>query len=306
MRLPRLLAAASLVALALAACSSPPPVAQPPGALALPAPATPPATMTLRAVRSGVMFSSASMAYEGGRGDDQRTFSIGGILVDHPQGRLLFDAGFGRDVDKHFKTTPMIMQLASKYRLDKPVAEQLVAGGVPIESIKAIVLTHAHWDHVSGLQHFPTTPVWVDKAELAFAQGDADGAKLAKQIGVKNYKAYDFPNGPYLGFEKSWDVFADGSLVLVPAPGHTPGSIVAFINTPDGKRYALIGDTAWQGEGISLPAQKPILARWADEDAKGTWAMISRLHALKAAVPDLIIVPAHDDRVFSALPQFGK
>jgi N-acyl homoserine lactone hydrolase len=46
-------------------------------------------------------------------------------------------------------------------------------------------------------------------------------------------------------------VWGDGSIVLVPAPGHTPGSIVAFIALPTGKRYALIGDLTWQLEGVT-------------------------------------------------------
>jgi len=297
--------AALALAVSLAACAAPaseaaPPVPQPPPA------AHPPAGMTLSALSSGSTQSSAGMAFEGGRMDDKRTFVAGAILVEHPKGKLLFDAGYGRDLAQHFKIgAPAIMQATIKPQLTTPVAEQLAAGGVPPASLKAVVLTHAHWDHVSGLQHFPDTPVWVSKAELAFAGSDHDAAKLAHQLGTRNYRAYDFPDGPYLGFPTSWDVFDDGSVVLVPVPGHTPGSITAFVSTPDGKRYALVGDTAWQAEGVELPAQKPMLARpLVDMDGPATWAMLQKLNAAKAAVPGLIIVPAHDDRVWRTLPAF--
>lgn len=296
--------AALLAGASIAACAAPHAAAEVPPPM-LPAPAHPPAGMTIAALPSGATQSTAAMAYEGGRGDDKRTFVAGAILVDHPKGRLLFDAGYGRALAEHFKTAPKLMQLSVKPHLDQPVAEQLAAAGIAPSSLKAVVLTHAHWDHVSGLANLPGVPVWVSREELAFINsGDAAG-KLARDLGLKTYQAYDFPDGPYLGFDRSWDVFKDGSVVLVLAPGHTPGSIVAFINPPDGKRYALIGDTAWQAEGVDLPAQKPMLTRFVDHDAAATKAMLERLHAIKLALPQLVVVPAHDNRVWETLPRLA-
>ena len=99
-------------------------------------------------------------------------------------------------------------------------------------------------------------------------------------------------------------MFGDGSVVLVPAPGHTSGSIIAFIALPSGQRYALIGDLAWQAEGIDLPAEKPWIARTlADNDAGATRKLLQQMHALKASFPSLVIVPAHDSRVWEKLPR---
>ena len=60
--------------------------------------AHPPAAMRLYAIEAGKMISQAAFAYRGGRFGEQRVFGMGGILVRHPQGDLLFDTGFGRDV----------------------------------------------------------------------------------------------------------------------------------------------------------------------------------------------------------------
>lgn len=289
------------------ACSAPPPLDVPPAARPIAAPAArPPSGMRIAAVPSGRMYAKAGLAYEGGGIDDARTFFIGGLLVQHPKGTLLFDAGFGPSVDEHFRIgTPLLLRLASKYDRQTTVADELRKAGIAPSVLTAVILTHAHWDHVSGLEALPGVPVWVSRDELAFVRGTDKATALARRLGTSAYQPYDFPGGPYLGFERSRDVFGDGSVVLVPAGGHTPGSIIAFVSTPDGKRYALIGDIAWQAEGVDRPAQKPWIARKVDSDHDATRALLIRLHRLKAAVPGLIIVPAHDARVWDTLPRLA-
>jgi N-acyl homoserine lactone hydrolase len=262
-----------------------------------------PATMKVSALRAGKMYSRAALAYRGGRFGDERVFGMGSILVQHPKGTLLFDAGFGGNVDAHFRTTPWLMQATSRYEKEPTVADQLKAAGISPQRLTAVVLTHAHWDHVSGLEDLRGVPVWINQRELDFVNSGHPATALARELGTRDYRVYRFSDGPYLGFASSYDVFGDGSVVLVPAPGHTPGSIVAFIALASGQRYALIGDLAWQTEGIALPAEKPWLARrLVDDDPAAVRDLLVRLHQLQAAMPNLLIVPAHDRRVWDTLP----
>jgi N-acyl homoserine lactone hydrolase len=99
-------------------------------------------------------------------------------------------------------------------------------------------------------------------------------------------------------------VFGDGSVVMVAAGGHTPGSVIAFIRLSDARRYALVGDVVWQAEGVALPAERPwLLRRMVDVDEHRLRSVIVRLHALKQRDPGLVIVPAHDARVWASLPR---
>jgi N-acyl homoserine lactone hydrolase len=274
-----------------------------------PSPLTPPPALTvagveLKAILAGKMMSRAGMAYRGGSLTEERVFNMGGILVQHPKGTLLFDTGFGSAVDEQFKMTPWLMQQTARYEKEPTVAAQLRTAGIAPSSLTGVVLTHAHWDHVSGLVDLPNVPVFVPQAELDFINRGDPATALARQIGTQNYKVYDFDGGPYLGFDKSHDFFGDGSVVIVPAPGHTPGSIFAFVTTSAGRRYVLIGDTAWQSENVDLPAEKPWLSRTlVDNDPDQVRALLIKLHQLKEQMPELIIVPAHDRRVWEKLPQ---
>lgn len=266
-----------------------------------------PEGMRVVAIEAGKMLSQAGFAYRGGNLTEPRVFGMGGILVQHPQGTLLFDTGFGKDVDQHFKTIPKLMQAVSKYEKEPTVAAQLHAAGIEPSTLKAVILTHAHWDHVSGLADLPGVPVWVNAQEREFIKSGGDMSALVRSFGELNYHVYDFPSGPYLGFNNSYDVFGDGSVVLVPAFGHTPGSIIAFINPPGDKCYALVGDLVWQTEGVEIPAEKPWMSRrMVDWDAQRVRDLIVHMHKLQVAMPNLVIVPAHDRRVWDALPKLTR
>lgn len=276
-----------------------------PAAVAIP-PAAPPAAMKLAVLHTGRMFSKAGFAYRGGALDEERIFGMAAILVQHPQGTLLIDAGFGRNVDTHALSVPWLMRKTSRHEKETPAVEQLRAAGIEPAQLHGIVLTHAHWDHVSGLEDFPGVPVWVPQAERDFIASGHLAAGLAASLGALNYRVYDFPDGAYLGFDASLDVFKDGSVVLVPAPGHTPGSVIAFVTPPGERRYAFVGDLVWQREGIEIPAERPWLSRrLVDGDPAAVRRWITHLHGLAALVPGLVVVPAHDRRVLESLPAFG-
>jgi len=272
-------------------------------AFTLPTPRPPP-ELQLYAIASGSMASRAALAYRGGSFSDHRVFAMGSILIRHPQGDLLFDAGFGRSIAAHVRTTPRLMQWTSQYRAETPVADRLRATGIAPEHLRGVVLTHAHWDHVSGLEDLPGIPVWLHAAELAFIRSGDPSTELARQLGARDYRTLEFSDGAYLGFASSHDLFGDGSVVLVEAPGHTPGSIIAFVHLADGARYALIGDLAWQIEGVELPAERPWLPRrLVDHDAAAVRDLLVHLHRLQRELPGLVVVPAHDQRVWDRLPQ---
>jgi N-acyl homoserine lactone hydrolase len=275
--------------------------------LAITVPAvTPPADMKLAVLHTGRMLSKAGFAYRGGALGEERVFGMAAILVQHPQGALLIDSGFGRNVDAHAQTIPWLMRQTSRYEKETPAVEQLRAAGQDPAALRGIVLTHAHWDHVSGIEDFPGVPVWVPEAERDFIASGHLATELVAGFGAVSYQVYEFADGPYLGFERSLDVFKDGTVVLVPTPGHTPGSVVAFVTPPGERRYAFVGDLVWQREGVELLAERPWLSRrLVDVDAQAVRGWIAHLHALAGQVPGLVVVPAHDRRVLDTLPRLG-
>lgn len=268
--------------------------------------AIPPTNLTLTALPAGRMHSRAAFAFEGGDFGDARIFAMTPVLIRHPRGDLLIDAGFGSAVQDHLQTTPWLMRALSKIDAMPTAVEQLRASGYDFTRLKGVLLTHAHWDHVSGLADMPSVPALVPQAELDFVRACSEPAALACALGDRPWQVYGFEGGPYLGFDSSHDFYGDGSIVAVPAAGHTPGSVIVFVTLPDRSRYAFIGDIAWQREGVDIPAQRPGLPRrLLKEDSAAVRRQLAHLHRLQTLVPKLTVVPAHDDRVMQTLPRLA-
>ena len=79
--------------------------------------------------------------------------------------------------------------------------------------------------------------------------------------------------------------------------------MIVFVTLPGGKRYAFIGDVAWQLEGIRAPAQRPLLMRKrADADPGQVREDLLRVTAFAGLMQ---VVPAHDVRAYDGIPRLS-
>jgi glyoxylase-like metal-dependent hydrolase (beta-lactamase superfamily II) len=252
-------------------------------------PAHPPAELEVYRLPTGTYRTRAAFAFSGGSIFDKRHFAATAVLVRHPKGDLLIDAGFGVKLDEHIAMLPRLER--APYQRAKTAREQLDAAGYDFSRLLGVIVTHVHWDHVSGLDSLDV-PVWMNNDEVGYGAGDSHGAVFRAVSSGMQIRHYDLDDGPYLGFPASWDVHGDGSVVIAHAGGHTPGSVVVFVTLASGERYGFIGDLTWQCDGITRHKQRPWFLRgMTDVDPAGVRAGLERCIALRDVVH---LVPAHD------------
>lgn len=230
------------------------------------------------------------------------------VLVRHPRGNFLFDTGLGRQVDQQVAVNSFMARQLFAFGPVDPTVDQMAKAGWAPDSIRMIVPSHMHWDHVSGLPDFPGAEVWVTTTERLHARQGQPPVFLASQFdGVSEWHDLVFDPVPYMGFSQSLDLFGDGAVVLVPLAGHTAGQVGMFLHLPSGQRYFFTGDTTWTLEGLQWPADRSWALRQlvaVDQDVAANQAAIVRVHQLMQRFPALKVVPAHDENVLKTLPHF--
>jgi hypothetical protein len=158
--------------------------------------ASPPGGMAIYALPTGVNHRTAAFAYRGGSPWDKRDSVSTAVL--HPQGDLLIDTGLGRTIAEQMREFPFLFRLGTDLVRFQAAADQLDATGYDRRQLRYILLTHAHWDHISGVPDFPGVPVLVTAAEHLFIDEGGWATAHARSMNAV-FQEYVFDGGPYMG-----------------------------------------------------------------------------------------------------------
>ena len=89
-------------------------------------------------------------------------------------------------------------------------------------------------------------------------------------------------------FAQVFDLMGDGSMLVLPTPGHLEGSVSMLVRGGERPPLLFIGDLTYD-EGLLQRDQFPAIGN-KDE----LQASFAKVRALKERMPDLVILPAHD------------
>jgi len=149
-------------------------------------------------------------------------------LIRHPNGTMVWDTGIPALVAE----LPDGLAVAGgkiRFFLDKSFPAQLKEQGISPDTIDHLAISHMHPDHAGNANVFSNATWYVQEAEYKAAFGP--NAKALNFI-PKTYEQLN--NGKVMKLRGHHDVFGDGSVVIVPAPGHTPGHQILFVRLPSG------------------------------------------------------------------------
>ncbi|MCH3910134.1 MAG: N-acyl homoserine lactonase family protein [Bacilli bacterium] len=219
------------------------------------------------------------------------TIPVKCFLITHPSGkRILVDAGWDSRVRKHPISTisfPLYFTSKPTLPIGEAVDEQLISNGVQPKDLFAVIMSHMDIDHASGLRLVKDSP----KIYLSPEENEAIHS-CDPRYSKKTYKGLSLTsiawNGTYGPFEKSWDVFGDGSVIVFLSSGHSKGSLSIKVEK-DGRFILVVGDSGYNEESWEkgyLPG--PVYSK---EEIKKTLAWIQEQRQKKGCVACLC---AHD------------
>ena len=204
---------------------------------------------------------------------------------------ILFDTGFHRDTfSKQFPMKDYV-------RPD----EALKATGVNPQDVTDIILSHAHWDHMGGIDLFPNATIWMQRDEYAYYTGKA----WQKGGNTSNIDPADVLQIVKLNIEgRVRFLDGDGAEILPGISAYT-GSRHTFasqyLRVAGNPTWVLASDNAYFYKNFSGHLAS---TTFSDADHAANIAQHTRMAEL-AGSPDRV-VPGHDPLQFEKFPSSGR
>lgn len=230
-------------------------------------------------------------------------------VIEHEKGLVLFDTGQDRRSvtdDTYFPGgfAGHIYDRLAKFDVpeDATLTAQLAAIGYDTADVHTVVLSHLHQDHIGGLSELGAAEIVVSAVELAAV--DRPGAVLAGLLRdhIKLPGLRWHPVTPQVvadpsiaPFAAAHDIFGDSSLLLVPTPGHTPGSLSLLLRQQGMPPMLFVGDLTYDVD-LLADERVPGVGKRA-----GLLASTQSVNEFRRRYPDLLILAAHDPSAASIL-----
>jgi glyoxylase-like metal-dependent hydrolase (beta-lactamase superfamily II) len=155
-------------------------------------------------------------------------------LIVHPRGTLMFDSGGIPDAEFKGNSSSVTEGVMTA---TKPLLPQLAAAGYSPRDITYFALSHYHSDHTANASEFAGATWIVQKAERDYMFGDNPQGIIqpATFAALRSAKTRVLD-------DEDFDVFGDGTVVVLSTPGHTPGHQVLAVKLASRGTVVLGGD----------------------------------------------------------------
>ena len=169
-------------------------------------------------------------------------------LIKHGAQWLLWDTGVPQSAlhdPNGWSTLPRLIV----YHLDKSLSDQLAVINLKPNDINRVAISHTHGDHIGNIGLFPNSVVVMQRAEYNWIHS-ADGSnENVNQLMALARKLLGRPEKLQL-LDGDSDLFADGSVILISTPGHTPGHESLLVHLRNAGFIILSGDVVHTEENF--------------------------------------------------------
>jgi glyoxylase-like metal-dependent hydrolase (beta-lactamase superfamily II) len=214
---------------------------------------------------------------------------VSAFFVRHAQGNVLFDSGCHPSVAENAEQRwgGMSRFMTPIFQPDENVITGLNAIGISPDDVDVVICSHLHPDHCGCNAFFRKATFVCHSKELSAAR--------APEAAAKGYlpMEWDQPMG-FHEISGEHDLFNDERIVLIPVPGHTPGTLAALVNLDRSGSFLLASDAV----ALKAHLDKEVAPKnnWNADLALASIAAIKRIEASGATV-----LYGHDDEQWRTL-----
>ena len=179
---------------------------------------------------------------------------VSSYLIVHPKGNILIDTGW--DTKYAHERPKQFLGLVDKISApiineDEGVDSKLASVGLCPRDIDYVFISHMDFDHVSGLKLVSESKNIFCSEEEWTACNKFSLRYIDTWTGISSVKTFSFQSSGIGPVGRSYDVFGDGTVLLIHTPGHSHGLFSVMINGKE--EYIVLGnDSAYLPESFSL------------------------------------------------------
>jgi len=218
-----------------------------------------------------------------------RTMSAPCFVIRHPKGVLIWDTGLG---DKYAEVKGGVDDSGTHLSVSVRLVDQLKAIGLTPAGVGYVAFSHLHADHTGNANLFGRATFLMNSKEIAWASA------TPTPLGVdpSTFSVYESANKQMI--ERDYDVFGDGRVLILKAPGHTPGHQVLLLRLKKAGAVVLSGDLYHARESRQFHRVPAFNDSRAD-----TLAYMDRIETIVKNLHARFVIQ-HDMADFAALPKF--
>lgn len=168
---------------------------------------------------------------------DVRELSVPCYMIEHDGSRLLWNAGLPSALAEADGWIEPQGASGQRLRLDRTLADQLATLDLDLGSFDYVAFSHMHFDHVGAANEVEGATLLIQRPEYEAAFADSvtvPGFDPSLYGGLQDLER--------VILDGDHDVFGDGRVRIISAPGHTPGHQVLFVDLEETGPIVLSGD----------------------------------------------------------------
>ncbi len=172
-------------------------------------------------------------------------------IIDHPKGLVVFDTGNNVAISdgncKSHWNSWICDNLQPSQTRAEVIDKLLEKVGYRVGDVKIVITSHSHLDHIGNIEMFPDAIHVIQKKELYQAWWPEKFQRGGAHVMADYDDARDFT---YFELGGDYDLFGDGSMVVISTPGHTLGHQSVKVQLADTGTVLLTQDAVWVEENL--------------------------------------------------------